>query len=78
MVVFLYRRVLTQQALFNPLFHAGTTVSYSAYSPGLVTSLALFLPLWYHLTRLALDEGLLTYRRVLSRPCSRGWSTPPP
>ena len=38
--------VLTQQAVFNTLFHSGTTVAYREYSPGLVTALAGFLPVW--------------------------------
>jgi hypothetical protein len=56
-----YTGVLTQQALFNPLFHAGTTVAFRAYSPGLVTSLAL-LPLWVRVTREALRDGRLGKR----------------
>ena len=32
-----YAVVLTQQALFNPVFHAGTTVAWGRYSPGLAT-----------------------------------------
>jgi hypothetical protein len=61
-VFFYYSIVLTQQALVNTLFHAGTTVVFGAYSPGVVTSLLVFLPLWYYLTLLALEEGLLTKR----------------
>ena len=59
-----YTALLTQQAAFNPLFHAGTTAKFRAYSPGLVTSVALFPPLWYSLTRLAVREGLLTRGKV--------------
>ena len=55
-----YSVVLSQQALFNTAFHAGTTVAWRAYSPGLFTSLALFLPLWLGATRSGLREGLLT------------------
>jgi hypothetical protein len=51
--------VLTQQALFNPAFHAGTTVAWRAYSPGLVTS-PLFLAVWGLTTRAALREGLIS------------------
>ncbi len=58
--VFLYMSlVLTQQALFNTVFHVGTTVVYREYSPGLVTAVGGFLPLWWHLSRLAREEGLL-------------------
>lgn len=51
--------ILTQQALFNAVFHAGTTVAYRAYSPGLFTSFANLL-LWRRLSCLAQEEGLLT------------------
>jgi hypothetical protein len=57
-----FATILTQQAFFNSLFHLGTTVAFRAYSPGLVTSLTLFLPAWYYLTRLAHREGLLSGR----------------
>ena len=57
-----YSTIFTQQALFNTIFHAGTTVAWRAYSPGLITSLTLFLPLWLRTTHLALDDGLITRR----------------
>jgi hypothetical protein len=60
-----YSTVLTQQALFNTVFHAGSTVAFGAYSPGVVTALFLFLPLWYYLTRVALREGLLSRKSAL-------------
>jgi hypothetical protein len=59
-----YTTILTQQALFNTAFHAGTTVAYRDYSPGVVTGGMLFLPLWLHVTRLGLRDGLLTRRGV--------------
>jgi hypothetical protein len=59
-----YAAVLTQQALFNPIFHAGTTVAFREYSPGLVSALVLFIPLWDRATRAALREGLVTRRGV--------------
>ena len=55
-----YSTILTQQARFNTVFHVGTAVAWREYSPGLITSLTLFLPLWWRLTRLALDDGLIT------------------
>src|SRR5206468_12370743 len=51
--------VLTQQAVWNAVFHAGTTVAWREYSPGLWTALAQ-LPLWLHLSRAARREQLLT------------------
>jgi hypothetical protein len=59
-----YSTVLSQQALWNSVFHVGSNASFSAYSPGLVTSLLLFVPVWWHLTRLALREGLISRRGV--------------
>jgi hypothetical protein len=56
-----YAAVLTQQALFNPLFHVGTTIVFRAYSPGLVSSLA-FPALWRRYTRAALRAGWITPR----------------
>jgi hypothetical protein len=38
----------------------GATVAYREYSPGLVTAIGGFLPLWWHLTLLARHEDLLT------------------
>jgi Protein of unknown function with HXXEE motif len=60
-----YTAVLTQQALFNPLFHAGTTVAFREYSPGLLTSLALP-PVWIGVTRTALREGRVGRRSVVA------------
>jgi hypothetical protein len=59
-----YSAVLTQQALWNTVFHAGAAAEFSAYSPGMITSVLLFLPLWWQLTRLALSEGVIGPRRV--------------
>jgi hypothetical protein len=58
-----YTVVLTQQAVFNPVFHLATTAAFRTYSPGLATSL-LFLPVWAGATRAGLREGLLSARGV--------------
>jgi hypothetical protein len=64
-LVFLYfAGVLTQQVPFNAAFHAGTTAAFRTYSPGLVTAVTQ-LPLWWYITRLARQEGLLTARGAL-------------
>jgi Protein of unknown function with HXXEE motif len=67
-----YSAVLTQQALWNTAFHVGTTVAWRTYSPGLITSVTLFLPLWGHLTRLALREGRLTPRTAAGATVAAG------
>lgn len=64
--------VLTQQALFNPLFHAGTTVAYAEYSPGLVTSVCLFWPLWWRITSIAMRDGRLSRRASLLSAVAAG------
>ena len=60
-----YTLVLTQQAVFNTLFHVGTTFAYREYSPGVVTSV-LTLALWRRLTRAALAEDRLGRRDVIA------------
>lgn len=59
-----YTLVVTQQAVFNALFHVGTTLAYREYSPGVISSV-LTVPLWRRLTRAALAEQRLS-RRDLS------------
>ena len=64
--------VLTQQALFNPVFHVGTTVAWRERSPGVVTSVLLFLPLWAAITARALRDGLLTRRTAFAGAAAGG------
>ena len=54
--------VLSQQTLWNPVFHAGATVAYREYSPGLVTALALFPATWVALTGAAIRERRISLR----------------
>jgi hypothetical protein len=65
-LVFAYFTLIVCQQAANAGFHAGTTLAYRDYSPGLVTSLALYLPLWRVLSRRARREGLLTRRGTLA------------
>jgi uncharacterized protein with HXXEE motif len=46
--------------LCNIFFHAGASAVYRSYSPGLVTTLTIYPPLFFALTRSALHEGLLS------------------
>jgi hypothetical protein len=59
-----YAGIVSQQMLWNPVFHVGTTVAYREYSPGLVTAVALFPALWWRETRTALRTGRLSRRGV--------------
>lgn len=57
-----YAGIVSQQMLWNPVFHAGTTIAYREYSPGLVTAVTLFPALWWRETRRALSTGRLSRR----------------
>jgi hypothetical protein len=61
-----YTGLVAPQMLGNSIFHAGATVAYREYSPGLLTALALFLPLWAAVTRGALSDGLMTRRGTIT------------
>ena len=67
-----YVAVVTQQMLWNPVFHLGTTVAYREYSPGRVTAVALFPALWWRETRRALDTGRLSRRGVAAAALAGG------
>ncbi len=54
--------VFTPAVCFNILFHAGATAAFGVYSPGLITALTLYPPLFYFVSRQAFREGLLTNR----------------
>ena len=61
-----YTLVVTQQAIFNALFHVGTTLAYREYSPCVVTSV-LTVPLWgVCLTRATLTEYRLSQRDIVA------------
>jgi hypothetical protein len=61
-----YSTIVTQQALFNTAFHLSTAAAWRTYSPGLVSSIALFLPSWWRLTNRALEARLISKRGVLA------------
>ena len=52
--------LLFNQAVWNGVWHAAATLRYRAYSPGVVTGLLIYPPLYFHLSGLALREPLLT------------------
>lgn len=56
-----YTLVVIQQAVFNAVFHAGFTLAFREYSPGLITSLP-NTGLWRGLTRAALAESRVAQR----------------
>jgi len=60
LLVFLFYGLAFTQALFNTAFHVTTTAAFGVYSPGVITTLVLYPPLFHNLTRLAYREGLLS------------------
>jgi uncharacterized protein with HXXEE motif len=52
--------VFTPAAFFNILFHAGATVLFGVYCPGLITALTVYPAVWFLLSRIALREALLS------------------
>lgn len=58
--VFLFFALCLTESVLNTLFHAGTTAAYGVYSPGLISSLVIYVPLYWYLTGLAYREHLLT------------------
>ena len=52
--------VFTPAAFFNILFHAGATVVFGVYCPGLITALTVYPVVWLLLSRSALSEELLS------------------
>jgi uncharacterized protein with HXXEE motif len=65
LIVFaLFTLVVAQGLLFNPLFHAGATAAFGVYSPGLLTSLLVNLPLFFIVTARMYREGLLSSQAV--------------
>lgn len=62
-LVFLYFTLLaTPGFLCNTFFHAGASVVYRSYSPGVVSALLIYLPLYTLLSSLALGEGFISIR----------------
>ena len=52
--------VFTPAAFFNILFHAGATVVFGVYCPGLITALTVYPSVWLLVSRSALRERLLS------------------
>ncbi len=65
MIFIFFTFVFTPAVCFNILFHAGATAAFGVYSPGLLTALTLYPPLFYVVTRLAFREGLITNRMAI-------------
>jgi uncharacterized protein with HXXEE motif len=59
-VVFAYFAFAVAPMFFNLLFHAGTSVIFRCYSPGVVTALTLIGPVFWFLSRMAVSRGLLS------------------
>jgi uncharacterized protein with HXXEE motif len=58
--------IFTPAVFFNVLFHAGATVIFRVYCPGLITATCIYAPLFMAITYLALRERLMTHRMALT------------
>lgn len=54
--------IFTPAVCFNIFFHVGATAAFGVYSPGLLTAVTIYPPLFCIITLLAIREGLLTRR----------------
>jgi hypothetical protein len=60
LVFLFFAFMFTPAIFFNVFFHAGATVYFRAYCPGLATSLILYLPLFFIVSQRALSEDLIS------------------
>ena len=58
--------IFTPAVFFNVLFHAGATLIFRVYCPGVITALCIYAPLFIAITYLALRERLVTHRMALT------------
>ena len=58
-IVFVFFALCLSESIFNSFFHSGATAIFGVYCPGLITALVLYPPLFWYLSTLAHDEGLL-------------------
>jgi len=52
--------IFTPAAFFNIVFHAGATIVFGVYCPGLITALTVYPVVWFLMSRSALHEKLLS------------------
>ena len=55
----LYFFQLSAGLFHNAMLHMGATAYLGVYSPGLLSAILLYLPVWYHITKLGQRQGLL-------------------
>ena len=65
-VAFLFFAFCFSEMVFNAAFHLGATVWFGTYCPGLATALALYPALFWYVSRVAFQEGLLTWTGSLT------------
>ena len=61
LVAFLFFPFCFSETVFNAVFHLGATLRFGTYCPGLATALALYPALFWYVSRVAFQEGLLTW-----------------
>jgi hypothetical protein len=72
LVLAFFTLIVTPGLFWNTAFHAGASVAYRSYSPGLITALGLYLPLFATLSGLAIAEGLISSGFWLLSTCLAG------
>jgi len=65
-VVFLFFAFCFSEMAFNAAFHLGATLWFGTYCPGLATALALYPALFWYVSRVAFQDGLLTWTGSLA------------
>ena len=66
-VVFVFFAFIFAPSLFfNALFHAGATVVTREYCPGVITAVTLYVPIFFLVARLAWQESLLDFRKLIT------------
>ena len=65
LVFLFFAFTFTPAIFFNVFFHAGATVYFRAYCPGLVSALILYLPLFFFVSQRALNEGLISGKLMI-------------
>ena len=62
LVLIFFTFMFTPSFLCNVLFHVGASIAYRSYSPGLITGLVVYLPLYALICKLAFSSGIMTER----------------
>jgi uncharacterized protein with HXXEE motif len=62
LVLIFFTFMFTPSFFCNFFFHAGASIAYRSYSPGLITGIVIYLPLYALTCKLIFSSGLITER----------------